>query len=333
MVLAGTGSSSEATHGKTHRQPEATGALKLKMDGQCRPRLQTNWQARQTCGKSRRRGGFPKAASDVGKLLDRMEKLKFASDEWAGLCENSFNLAKAVQRRCRLDSTNDEMMLRYLAFVCAASVTNADPKRFAFSVRPAVASDFGYTVQDPELLAFMQQHDYTRGKSKPVYEFGRPINEFRATLQQLTGSTHGEDELVYVYLEGPPHQRLLQRSLFQSCAARWARWWQAHWKEYVSDGYYSRVNLGPLPAEETRTSYPRAVETSNVYGSRPDILLKPVGKAGALHVFFDLDLDFAVGETAHQVLGHADAELLAHGFSERAVGVAAEYQQVAVCLH
>ncbi len=298
VVLAGTGSGSleQLTEKTLPPALKQQAPLELKMDEPVPAKTADKLASPNKPVEKAGDEAVPKRPqSDVGKLLNRMKKLKFASDERAGTLREFIQLGpKAVPELiAELDSTNDEMMLRYLAFVCRGigdkRLIPALIRAFPKACVPAGASDFGCTVQDPELLAFMQQHDYTRGKSKPVYAFGRPINEFRATLQQLTGSTHGEDELVYVYLEGPPHQRLLQRSLFQSCAARWARWWQAHWKEYVSDGYYSRVNLGPLPAEETRTSLPRAVETSNVYGSRADILLEPVGKAGALHVFFDLD--------------------------------------------
>ena len=48
----------------------------------------------------------------------------------------------------------------------------------------------------------------------------------------------------------------------------------------------------------------------------------------AADVFLDLDLHFAVGEAADQRLAHGHAQLRAHRLRERAVGVAAEDQQV-----
>ena len=86
----------------------------------------------------------------------------------------------------------------------------------------------------------------------------------------------------------------MQKELFHKCAERWAKWWQLHWKEHVSDPYYSRVGLTPLSATESnlRSESPEG-QTKRIYG-RFGGVLDSAHKRGAQpasyqHTFQDLD--------------------------------------------
>jgi RNA polymerase sigma factor (sigma-70 family) len=243
--------------------------------------------------------------TDVGKLLNRWEKLKFGTDDWARALRDLIQLGpNAVPELiAELDSTRDEYMLRCLAFVLRGiGDKRAIPALIRAFPKVAVPShnDYGCTAQDRELMAFMLRHDCAGGKSTKTFSFGRPINEFRAALQELTGVKHGEDELVYVSvaLDSPAQRRHLQRALFHQCAERWAKWWQLHWKEYVSDAYYSRVKLPPFSGDEESNQAVRSPEgqKAKIYGRAGQYVLEAARKPYVLEsvlehhpVFFDLD--------------------------------------------
>ena len=234
--------------------------------------------------------------SEVGKLLNRLDELrmKAGEDEWAAVLRELIQLGpKAVPELiAELDATNDEWMLRCLGFVVRGiadrralpALIRALPKT---CVRPG--SDMGFIARDPELLAFMQKHSIESGLGGTHYSFGRAVNEFRVTLQRMTGMKHGEDEIVHVFLEGTPRQHFLQRSLYQRCAERWARWWELHWNECVTDERYARVNLAPL-AEPVRAAqgFPHGPGVK-LDGQRAGQVLESVRNPKAKYVFFDLD--------------------------------------------
>jgi hypothetical protein len=46
-----------------------------------------------------------------------------------------------------------------------------------------------------------------------------------------------------VFLNGSDHQKKQQRMIYQRCAQRWEKWWDANWREQVTDEKYSLVNL------------------------------------------------------------------------------------------
>jgi hypothetical protein len=150
-------------------------------------------------------------------------------------------------------------------------------------------SDMGYIANDPKLLTFMQEHDAQEKAGGKYFSFGRAINECRATLQKLTGSKQGEDEIVHVFLQGTPRQQYLQRMLYQRCAERWAGWWELHAKELVDDPKFAHVNLAPL-------AKPAGLEKAFPQGPRVEIdgrhsnhLLESVLDPKAKRVFIDLD--------------------------------------------
>ncbi|HEV3078475.1 MAG TPA: hypothetical protein VGY66_01805, partial [Gemmataceae bacterium] len=130
------------------------------------------------------------------------------------------------------------------------------------------------------------------------------------TLQKLTGVKHGENEIVNVFLEGTPRQQFLQRSLYQRCAERWARWWELHWNECVTDERYARVNLAPL-AEEAQAvnGFPHGPEVK-VDGRRVGHVLESVRNPKAKHVFLDLDTGRESGLPEHLRAAEGEPERL-----------------------
>jgi RNA polymerase sigma factor (sigma-70 family) len=253
----------------------------------------------------------------VGRLLDRLDELRthLGQDDWATVLRELIQLGpKAVPELiAEIDATNDEWMLRCLAFVvrgigdrrAVPALIRALPKT---CVRPG--SDMGYIANDPELLAYMQKHDMEGRIGGTHYSFGRAVNEFRVTLQKLTGVKHGENEIVNVFLEGTPRQQFLQRSLYQRCAERWARWWELHWNECVTDERYARVNLAPL-AEEAQAvnGFPHGPEVK-VDGRRVGHVLESVRNPKAKHVFLDLDTGRESGLPEHLRAAEGEPERL-----------------------
>jgi hypothetical protein len=146
-----------------------------------------------------------------------------------------------------LDTTQDERMMRCLGFILRAigdkravpSLVRAIPKT---CLPPA--SDYGLKVDDAELMAFMRKHDTDEEDHSPdSFGFGRPIVEIGFALRKLTGQKLGETELMLIFLNGSDHQQRQERQVYQRCAQRWEKWWDANWKKQVDDEAYSKVNL------------------------------------------------------------------------------------------
>jgi beta-lactamase regulating signal transducer with metallopeptidase domain len=238
-----------------------------------------------------------RAETDVGRLLNRLDELrpKFAEEEWAATLRELIQLGPAAvpELIAEMDATNDEFMLRCLAFVMRGigdkrvvpALIRSLPKT---CVTPR--SDYSLPVKVRELLAFMQKHDSSDFDFfKSSYTFGRAITEFRVTLQKLTGATHGENEIMFVFLDGTPRQQFLQRSLYQRCAERWAAWWEQHWKVHVDDERYAKVNLPPLADEAPALSvFPHGPGVT-VDGPHSNHLLESVRNPKAKWVFHDFE--------------------------------------------
>jgi len=235
----------------------------------------------------------------VRNLLRRLTELVAGQDEWAEVLRDLIQLGpKAVPELiAELDTTDDELMLRCLGFVLRGiGDKRAIPALIRALPKTCVTarSDFGYIAKDPKLLAFMQKHDKDNERNGTHYAFGRAVNEVRVTLQKLTGVKHGEDEIVHVFLQGTPRQQFLQRSLYQCCAERWARWWETHWKEHVADERYARVNLAPLAVVPLAgdsgavSGFPRGPQ-AKVVDWHGNHVLESVRNPKAKYVFLDLD--------------------------------------------
>jgi RNA polymerase sigma factor (sigma-70 family) len=234
--------------------------------------------------------------SDVSKLLNRLNELrdKRGDDDWAAVLRDLIQLGPGAvpELIAELDTTHDESMLRCLAFVLRGigdkraipALIRAFPKTCV-----AAGNDYFIMAKDPELGAFMRRLDVGDTKSGTGYSFGRAVNEFRVTLQRWTGAKHGEDEIVHVFLEGAPRQQFLQRTLYQSCAERWAKWWEAHWREFIADANYARVNLAPLVEEPyIVVGFPHGPGTK-LDGRHVGHILESVRDPNAKQVFLDLD--------------------------------------------
>ena len=234
--------------------------------------------------------------TEVRKLLNRLNELrdKRGDDDWAGILRDLIQVGpEAVPELIgEMDATNNESMLRCLAFVVRGiGDKRAIPALIRSFPKTCVpgCSDYGLMGKDPELNAFMRKHDVSDTKSGAGYSFGRAVNEFRVTLQRWTGAKHGEDEIVHVFLEGSPRQQFLQRALYHRCAERWGKWWEAHWRELVADANYARVNLAPLVEEpHVIIGFPHGPGTK-VDGRHSGHILESALDPNAKQVFLDLD--------------------------------------------
>jgi hypothetical protein len=94
------------------------------------------------------------------------------------------------------------------------------------------------------LTAFMMKYDTDEDDRQPdIFYFGTPVVEIGLALRKLSGQKFDELNLMSVFLNGSDHQKRQQRQIYQRCAQRWEKWWDANWKEQVADEKYSRVNL------------------------------------------------------------------------------------------
>jgi hypothetical protein len=149
-----------------------------------------------------------------------------------------------------LDRTTDERTLRSLAFALRAI---GDPRGVPALIRAIPRTlvddrgDFGLYVRNPELRAFMKQHDLAPGEKGEVFAFGRPYREIASALHVLTGHKFNEQDLGFVGLAGSPRQRWLQLRLMHQNATRWAVWWKKNWQKFTDDPAYSKVSLPLLP--------------------------------------------------------------------------------------
>ena len=149
-----------------------------------------------------------------------------------------------------LDRTTESRELRSLGFTLRAI---GDPRAVPALIRAIPrtlvppGSDFGLTMDDPKLLAFLQQHDLDKGADGRNFSFGMPYREITGALHAITGQRFNEDELHFINLQGTPKQRWLQRWLFHGLAARWAVWWKQNWRKFTDAPAYSRVSVPQLP--------------------------------------------------------------------------------------
>jgi hypothetical protein len=241
-------------------------------------------------------GSRKRKPTAVGKLLDRLEELRpqFGEDEWAAVLRDLIKLGPSAVPELieEMDATDNDYMLRCLGFVARGigdkpmlpALIRSFPKTCV-----APGSDYGLIAHDPELLAFMQKHDHEGSNQGTHYSFGRSATEFRVTLQRLTGVKQGEDEIVFIFLEGTQRRQHLQRALYHRCAERWANWWQFNWKRYVADERYAKVNLPPLGEEPNPVkAFPQGQHVK-LDGRHSGQILESVRNPKAKHVFIDLD--------------------------------------------
>ena len=161
-----------------------------------------------------------------------------------------------------LDRTTEQWPLRTLGFTLRAI---GDPRAVPALIRAiprtllGQVGDYGLTLDDADLLAFMQRHDLDPGDTGQVFDFGRPFREITGALHTITGQKFNEDELTLVTLDGGAKQRWLQRRFIRQLAERWAAWWADNARRFTDDPAYARVDLPPLdqpPPSTTRAGSP-----------------------------------------------------------------------------
>jgi hypothetical protein len=253
--------------------------------------------------------------SDVGNLLNRLDQLKnnkLSNDEWASVLRKLIEMGpQAVPELvAELDATDDYYMQSSCAFALRGiGDRRAVPGLIRALPKACIAgggSDMFFIAKDVELVAFIQKHDCNSNRDeqgnkkypdKTRYFFGQPITEIGASLEKLTGQIHGEKELMGIKLLGTPRQQHRQRLLYQQCAERWAKWWDAHTKDYTHEKEYWLVKLAPLApiafTDEVRaTGLPQDAKT--MIHRHPDRFIESVRNPDAKNVF----LDFYTGRTS-----------------------------------
>jgi hypothetical protein len=149
-----------------------------------------------------------------------------------------------------LDRTTENRTLRSLGFTIRAI---GDPRAVPALIRAIPrtlvppGSDFLLTVDDPELLAFLQEHDLHKGADRQNVTFGMPYREITGALHTITGQRFNEDELNFINLQGTRKQRWLQQWLFHGLAQRWTVWWKQNSRKFTDDPSYWRISLPLLP--------------------------------------------------------------------------------------
>jgi hypothetical protein len=243
-------------------------------------------------------------ATRIGKLLDELAEQNASNDRfhdvWARTLKEIVELGpEAVPELiAELDATNDNMMLRCLGFTLRA----LDDKRAVPALIRAIpktllppGSDMGLRAEDKLLAAFMQEHDLYDRDEGMNYGFGRPVREIFGALTKLTGKSFGEDQLYFIFTGGTARQQQLKQELFERTAKKWADWWEQHWKEYVVDAAYARVNLPvPQPVATAGAPFDPQQHLKTVSGGSGWIL-GSYSNAKTRRAFFDLDTGRAVG--------------------------------------
>ncbi len=197
----------------------------------------------------------------TGRLLNELEEMNSGRqaflEPWAELLRQIVNLGPdAVPELIdELDATNDDRMMRCMAFVLRAigdkravpALIRAIPK----TLRPS-GSDMGCRIENDETLQkFMQKHDLDATDHANEFGIGRPVREVFGGLQRLSGQNLNDFELYSVFRTGLPSQIHAKEALFQRAAMRWHDWWEQTGSNDIDDRAYQKVNLAPLPDSDS----------------------------------------------------------------------------------
>jgi beta-lactamase regulating signal transducer with metallopeptidase domain/protocatechuate 3,4-dioxygenase beta subunit len=218
----------------------------------------------------------------TGRLLNELEEMNSGPqaflEPWAKLLRKIVNLGPdAVPELIdELDATNDERMMRCMAFVLRANgdkravpaLIRAIPK----TLRPS-GSDMGCRIENDETLRkFMQKNDLDETDYANEFGIGRSVREVFGGLQRLSGQNFNDFGLYTVFRTGLPSQIHAKELLFHQAAMRWRDWWEQTNSNDIDDRAYQKVNLAPLPDSGT-FSIPLDVSLTTDTGSSNDMLL------------------------------------------------------------
>lgn len=235
----------------------------------------------------------------VAELIEALRKTKVGEEkQWAAAVRELTEIGKPAVPALveELDRTTDQWPLRSIGFTLRAI---GDPRAVPALIRAiprtliGSSSDFGLTVDDPKLFAFMKAHDLDPEDSGGHFGFGRPFREITGALHTITGQRFNEDELNFIHLEGGPTQRRLQRRRFHQLAEHWALWWLKNRKRLTDDPAYALVNLPSLPDQPGTLADPdRPFPTGpkvQVSGTTSNVILGPPQPLKYYRTFKDLD--------------------------------------------
>ncbi|MCA9187700.1 MAG: hypothetical protein KDA99_18855, partial [Planctomycetales bacterium] len=148
----------------------------------------------------------PDIDKQVSELLTKLELLQqtdqSGEDEWARTIRDLIKLGPdavpSLSQALRDTPYENRRMLRSIPFVLRGI---GDARAVPALIESLIkcygqdGSDMGYNTADPELLAFMRNHDDDLTDLDPNgYNWGRPINEVRTALQVLTGKEFNTSE-------------------------------------------------------------------------------------------------------------------------------------------
>ena len=164
------------------------------------------------------------------------------NDQWAAAIRELAEIGKPAvpELVAELDRTNRDQTLRALGFTLRAI---GDPRAVPGLIRaiPKLlrgrGSDCGVSVLDPDVWAFMKQHERHPDDDDSV-GYGRPVNEILDALTKITG--HHEppegqrDKLRHVFWGGSEEQQAEKRRMFAERMEHWRQWWSEHQEEFVS---------------------------------------------------------------------------------------------------
>lgn len=265
-------------------------------------------QARNSDEVEQAKKRVPEPRTDVEAVRKIEPKVRELTKDWKEakkLFETASTWAEQVQALVEigkpavptlaeiLDGTGSEhdLALRLLGFTLRA----IDDARAVPALIRAVprtlrkpGSDCGVQLDDSRLLEFMQLHDLDGQSGGRHFSIGRPVREISGALTKITGSTHGEKELFFVFLEGGQPQRDMQQNLFLGVALRWSEWWKTNWSAFVVDSALSEVRLPEL-ASGTRGSgrFP-ASPNAQITGGAANVIIGAF-EDRASECFLDLD--------------------------------------------
>ena len=109
-------------------------------------------------------------------------------------------------------------------------------------------------VSDPNLLDFMIEHQGDKNEAIAVrlfnaFSYGRPVREVTMTLEEITGHSEGHEHFHHYDSEGNQLTGMydfipeIQEKYRIEVAERWQKWWDEHWREFVTEEQFASVNI------------------------------------------------------------------------------------------